>query len=153
MDEFFRGRMRILLVDDDDALLSFLAKELENRGCDIHQSSSGDEAFDVWRRLGPWELVLTDHRFYPGTKIRDGAQLATAIYGINPAQRMAIMTADPQEPPIPKTPGGTYPRHCGDCRSSGSPSEWSKCCDCCGSLCCRFKPVAKSVIGGRFGPS
>ena len=35
--------MRILLVDDDDALLSFLAKELENRGCDVHQSSSGEE--------------------------------------------------------------------------------------------------------------
>ena len=90
-------RMRILLVDDDDSLLSFLAKELGNRGCDVHQSSSGDEAFHVWRRLCPWELVLTDYRFFPGSKIKDGAQLATAIHGINPAQRMAIMTADPQD--------------------------------------------------------
>ena len=88
--------MRILLVDDDDALLSFLAKELENRGCDVHQSSSGDEAIHVWRRLGPWEVVLTDYRFFLGTKIRDGAQLAAAIHGINPLQAMAIMTADPQ---------------------------------------------------------
>ncbi|HEV3439275.1 MAG TPA: response regulator [Gemmata sp.] len=89
--------MRILLVDDDDALLSFLAKELESRGCDVHQSSSGDEAFYVWQRLGPWELVLTDYRFFPGTKIRDGAKLAAAIHGINPLQTMAIMTADPQD--------------------------------------------------------
>jgi CheY-like chemotaxis protein len=89
--------MKILLVDDDDALLSVLAKELENRGCDVHQSSSGDEAFHVWQRLGPWELVLTDCRFFPGTKIRDGAQLAAAIHGINPLQTMAIMTADPQD--------------------------------------------------------
>jgi CheY-like chemotaxis protein len=88
--------MKILLVDDDDALLSFLAKELENRGCDVHQSSSGDEAFHVWQRLGPWELVLTDYRFFPGTKIRDGAQLAAAIHGINPHQQMALMTADPK---------------------------------------------------------
>jgi CheY-like chemotaxis protein len=89
--------MKILLVDDDDALLSFLAKELENRGCDVHQSSSGDEAFHVWRRLGPWELVLTDYRFFPGTKIRDGSQLAAAIHLINPFQRMALMTADAQD--------------------------------------------------------
>jgi CheY-like chemotaxis protein len=89
--------MRILLVDDDDALLSFLAKELENRGCDVHQSSSGDEAFHVWQRLGPWELVLTDYRFFPGTKIGDGAQLVAAIHGINPLQTMAIMTSDPQD--------------------------------------------------------
>jgi CheY-like chemotaxis protein len=89
--------MRILLVDDDDALLSLLAKELENRGCDVHQSSSGDEAFHVWQRLGPWELVLTDHRLFPGTKIRDGAQLVAAVHGMNPLQAMAIMTADPQD--------------------------------------------------------
>jgi CheY-like chemotaxis protein len=89
--------MKILLTDDDDALLWFLAKELENRGCDVHQSSSGDEAFHVWQRLGPWELVLTDYRFFPGTKIRDGAQLAAAIREINPLQRMAIMTADPKD--------------------------------------------------------
>jgi len=89
--------MKILLVDDDDALLSLLAKELENRGCDVHQSSSGDEAFHVWQRLGPWELVFTDYRFFPGTKIRDGAQLSAAIHAINPLQTMAIMTAVPQD--------------------------------------------------------
>jgi CheY-like chemotaxis protein len=85
--------MKILLVDDDDALLSFLAKELENRGCDVHQSSSGDEAFHVWQRLGPWELVLTDYRFIPSPEIKDGVELVTAIRAINPARRMAIMTA------------------------------------------------------------
>jgi CheY-like chemotaxis protein len=89
--------MRILLVDDDDALLSFIAEELENRGCDVHQSSSGDEALRVWQRLGPWELVLTDYRFFPGTKIRDGVQLAAAIDGINPCQQMAIMSASQKE--------------------------------------------------------
>ena len=89
--------MKILFVDDDDTLTSSLAKELENRGCDVHQSSSGDEAFHVWQRLGPWELVLTDCRFFPGTKIRDGAQLAAAIHGVNPLQTMAMMTADPKE--------------------------------------------------------
>ena len=41
--------------------------------------------------------MLTDYRFFPGTKIRDGAQLTAAIHGINPLQTMAITTADPQD--------------------------------------------------------
>ena len=85
--------MRLLLVDDGDSLLWFLAKELENRGCDVHQSSSGDEAFHVWQRLVPLELVLTDYRFFPGLEIKNGVELVTAIHSINAAQRMGIMTA------------------------------------------------------------
>jgi CheY-like chemotaxis protein len=49
--------MKILLVDDDDALLSFLAKDLENRRCEVHRSSSGDDALHVWQR-GQDEFVL-----------------------------------------------------------------------------------------------
>ena len=89
--------MKILLVDDDDALLSFLAKELGNRGCDVHQSSSGDETFRGWQRLGPFAFVLSDFRFIPGTTVKDGVQLLAAIHLINPFQQMAIMTADPKE--------------------------------------------------------
>ena len=89
--------MKILLVDDDDALLSLLAKELGNRGCDVNQSPSGDEAFHVWQRLVPWEFVLSDFRFIPGTTVKDGVQLVTAIHGINSLQPMAIMTASQKE--------------------------------------------------------
>jgi CheY-like chemotaxis protein len=88
--------MKILMVDDDEALLSFFAKQLEKRGFEIHRSVNGDEALHVWQQLGPWEFVLTAYRFMPGT-IKDGVQLATAIHGINPFQRMAIMTATPTE--------------------------------------------------------
>ena len=86
--------MKILIVDDDHALLSFLTKELENRGCDVHQSSRVDGAFHVWQQSGPWELVLTDYRF-PGVKIKNGAHLVAAIHAINPLQTMAMMTSDP----------------------------------------------------------
>jgi DNA-binding NtrC family response regulator len=88
--------MKILLVDDDDALRSSLTKELEQRGCDVRQCSSGDEAFYVWRRSGPWELVLTDYLFFPDARIENGAQLVMAIHGINPLQQMAMITSDPQ---------------------------------------------------------
>ena len=88
--------MKILLADDDDFLWSHLAKELEARDCDVHQSSSGDEAFYLWQHDGPWELVLSDYKFLPGQTIKDGVQLVTAIHGINQFQQMAIMTSDPQ---------------------------------------------------------
>jgi CheY-like chemotaxis protein len=88
--------MKILLVDDDDGLRSLVAKELEQRGCDVCQCSSGDEAFYVWQRLGPWALVLTDFLFFPDARIENGAQLVIAIHGINSLQTVAMMTSDPQ---------------------------------------------------------
>jgi DNA-binding NtrC family response regulator len=87
--------LKVLLVDDDDGLRSSLAKELEQRGCDVRQCSSGDEAFYVWQRSGSWELVLTDFLFLPDARIENGAQLVTAIHGLNPLQQMAMMTSDP----------------------------------------------------------
>jgi CheY-like chemotaxis protein len=53
---------KILMFDDNEALLSFFAKELEKRGFEIHQSVSGDEALHVWQELGPWDFVLSDFR-------------------------------------------------------------------------------------------
>lgn len=95
--EVFQRRMKILIVEDDDALRSFLAKQLEERGYDTRQSFRGDEAFYIWQHEGPWRLVLSDYRFIPGTKIKDGVQLVTAIHEVNPSQKMAIMTAEPEE--------------------------------------------------------
>ena len=96
-DALREGKMKIQIVGDDDGVHSLLAKQLEQRGCDVRQLSSGDEAFYVWQQLGPWEFVLTDYRFMPGVKIKDGIHLLTAIHEINPHQRMAMMTADPEE--------------------------------------------------------
>ncbi|MGA2923850.1 MAG: response regulator [Candidatus Sulfotelmatobacter sp.] len=88
--------MKILIVDDDDALVAFLAKELEARGYEILQTHFGDGGLKLYNKYGPWEFVLSDFRFVPGTKIKDGVQLVTAIHGINPHQQMALMTADPK---------------------------------------------------------
>lgn len=89
--------MKVLLVDDEEALLSFLVKELEQRGFGTRQSLNGDEGFLLWQQEGPFEFVLTDFRFVQGRKIKDGVQLVTAIHKINPLQRMAIMTAAPHQ--------------------------------------------------------
>ena len=89
--------MRILIADHDDDLLSFLSEELEARGLEVLATHTGDAGLYLYQKHGPWELVLTDYRFIPGVKIKDGVQLVTAIHEINPHQRMAMMTADPKE--------------------------------------------------------
>lgn len=89
--------MKILIVDDDDALRDFLAKELEARGFEVLQTHFGDGGLDLYQNDGPFAFVLSDYRFVPGAKIKDGVQLVTAIHEINPRQRMAIMTGVPNE--------------------------------------------------------
>ena len=89
--------MKILLVEDDAALLWFLAKELEARGYEVLQTDTGDGGLYLYKKDGPFEFVLSDYSFIPRTKIKDGVQLVTAIHEINPRQRMAIMTGLPNE--------------------------------------------------------
>lgn len=85
--------MKILIVEDDSTLLSVLAKELQSRGYEVVQTQFGDRGLDLYKKHDPWAFVLSDYKFFPGPEIKDGVQLVTAIHVINPAQRMAIMTA------------------------------------------------------------
>jgi DNA-binding NtrC family response regulator len=78
-------------------LRGFLAAELKARGYEVLQTDTGDGGLDLYKENGPFAFVLSDYRFVPGTKIKDGVQLVAAIHGINPSQRMAIMTAVPNE--------------------------------------------------------
>jgi DNA-binding NtrC family response regulator len=85
--------MKILLVDYDDILLSFLTEKLESSGYEVVPTHFGDGGLSLYKKDGPFEFVLSDYRFIPGTQIKDGVQLVTAIHAINPSQRMALMTA------------------------------------------------------------
>ena len=89
--------MKILIVDDEDALLSFLARELQARGYEVLQAHTGDGGLDLYKKNVPFALVLSDYRFVPGATIKDGVQLVSAIHEMNPSQKMAIMTAVPNE--------------------------------------------------------
>jgi DNA-binding NtrC family response regulator len=89
--------MKILIVGGDDALLSSLTEELESRDFEVLPTHFGDGGLALFKKNGPFALVLADYRFIPGTQIKDCMQLVTAIHRINPFQPMAIMTADPKE--------------------------------------------------------
>jgi len=85
---------RILIVDDDDVLRRWLRNQLEPRGFGIWEESQGDEALAAYEQNGPWSLVLSDHYFYRGQKIKNGLELVHAITAITPGQRIAIHTSE-----------------------------------------------------------
>ena len=63
--------MKILIVDDDDVLVAFLAKELEARGCETLQTHFGDGGLDLYQKEGPFAFVLADYRFFPCQEIKE----------------------------------------------------------------------------------
>jgi len=91
------GKMKILIVDDDDAVLLCIGSRLRSGGFEVKEASTGDGAMYVYEHQGPFAFVLSDYRFVPDAKIKDGVQLLTAIHLINPFQQMAMMTADPKD--------------------------------------------------------
>lgn len=52
--------MRILIVEDDSTLLSFLARELETGGYEVPQTHFGDGGLDIYKKDGPFSFVLSD---------------------------------------------------------------------------------------------
>lgn len=88
-------RLRILVVDDDDVLRSWLRAQLEPRGFDVWEEFEGDEALAAYLRKGPWDFVLSDLYFFRGEKIRNGLDLVRAIAAVCPEQPMAIHTSEP----------------------------------------------------------
>src|SRR5262245_10488289 len=79
---------RILIVDDEDGVRSFLAEALEAQGTEIETAADGDEAAALLDRQG-FDLVLTDLKM-PG---RDGLSLLAKIRAEQPETQVILLTA------------------------------------------------------------
>lgn len=97
---------RILDVSDHGAIRELIGAICKNRGFDLIQARSGDEALNLFRKGGPFKLVLTDLYWYDGhgfepplnnkKAIRHGIQLALAIRKLAPEQNIVIHTGASQ---------------------------------------------------------
>ncbi len=86
--------MNILVVDDDESLLSFLKKGLELHGHEVSTSTSGSEA--IKQIMGQrYDLVVSDY-LMPGM---DGMALYRLVKSVNPAlaDKMIFITGAPFE--------------------------------------------------------
>ena len=82
------GRIRVLVVEDDEVFQRPLQRALEAAGCEVVAVPSGEDALAVLDR-NTVDLLLTDHRL-PGM---DGVQLITRSKAMHPALAVIVMTA------------------------------------------------------------
>ena len=88
--------MRILLVDDEDAILQIASGVLEQAGHTVTTSHNNEDALRLYQN-GAYELVLTDaEHLAPVWQNPDGGEgliLAEAIRKRNPQQPIGFVTA------------------------------------------------------------
>ncbi len=89
--------MRILLVDDQEALRSLFVAVLSKDGHFVDSVAGGDEATRLYSSQGPYDVVLTDID-HPGLNGRD---LARQIRAGNPDQQIGFLTAYSLPPELP----------------------------------------------------
>lgn len=82
------GVSSVLLVEDDDALRSLLAEELEGEGLDVHTADSAEKALEILEdtRIG---LVVSDLRL-PGA---DGMTLLREVRELSDPPSFIVITA------------------------------------------------------------
>jgi len=95
-------KARILEVGDLSAVRAYIGETCKRRGFEVIQAHCGGEALDLYRRCGPFVLVLSDLYWYDegGSEppisnikaIRHGIQLASAIRKLAPKQNIVIRT-------------------------------------------------------------
>ena len=79
---------RILVVDDEEGVRSFLAESLELDGHQVEEAASGEDALKLLRARS-FDLVLTDLRM-PGM---DGMQLLEKVQAEQPEVEFIVLTA------------------------------------------------------------
>ena len=78
---------KILVVDDDDSLRSFVAKAIANEGYDVAEAADGETAWDMVQ-ANAYDLLLTDI-VMPNM---DGVELSTKAICHDPKIKIMFMT-------------------------------------------------------------
>ena len=77
----------LILLVDDDALIRSLGKELlEHLGYQVEVARDGQEALELFRRLGGVDLVILDY-YLPG---RDGLQVLQDLRALDAEVRVLV---------------------------------------------------------------
>ena len=82
------GRMRILVVDDDEAVRNLTKEMLEELGHDVSEAAGGHAALEILQRNALFDLLLVDFAM-PGM---NGSEFAAAAKKINPDMPILFMT-------------------------------------------------------------
>jgi DNA-binding response OmpR family regulator len=85
-------QLRVLVVDDDPALVESMRTALEDEGHKVTTAAGGQAGIDAFRlalRVGrPYDIVITDWRM----PYVDGAQVASQVRAASPATPIVLLT-------------------------------------------------------------
>ena len=81
--------VRVLVVDDDDALLNMMSLHLRKKGFQVECAKDGHEAMQVLRTSGPFCVMVTD-LMMPGLS---GLELLRRARKVDPLIEVIVITA------------------------------------------------------------
>ena len=81
--------VRVLVVDDDDALLNMMSLHLRKKGFQVECAKDGFEAMQVLRSSGPFCVMVTD-LMMPGLS---GLELLRRARKLDPLIEVIVITA------------------------------------------------------------
>ena len=101
-------RRRIVVVDDDTAVLRTLQRQLDSLGWEAYPAGTGREALSMLHTLGGVEAVLTDVNM----PIMDGLSLRREVDARFPETAVVLMSGeqDPSTPSLSDLPATTVLR-------------------------------------------
>ena len=92
MPAFASRSLRVLLVDDDPALLESLRSALQDEGHKVTTSDGGQAGIDAFReaqkRGKPFDILITDL----GMPYVDGRQVVASVRGMSPGTPIILLT-------------------------------------------------------------
>jgi two-component system cell cycle sensor histidine kinase/response regulator CckA len=87
--EDLTGSSRLLLVEDEDAVRSFAVRALQNKGYEVFEASSGDNALEVIEEKKPKIDLMVSDVMMPGM---DGIELGKRVREIYPNLTIIFMS-------------------------------------------------------------
>jgi CheY-like chemotaxis protein len=97
--------LRVLLVDDDAAILAGLARLLERDGCRVTTAASGSDALARLDTGERYDLIVSDH-VMPGIS---GLDLAQAVRTAHPGTPVVLLAGRAEAlPPAVSVSGGLH---------------------------------------------
>lgn len=87
--EDLTGSSRILLVEDEDAVRSFSVRALQNKGYEVHEANSGDNALELLAAQKPKLDLMVSDVMMPGM---DGIELGKRVREAYPGLKIIFMS-------------------------------------------------------------
>lgn len=92
---------RVLLVEDERALLMLVGDALEDLGFEVAAAASGCQAMEILETAEPFDIVISDISMPQGVS---GLEIADRVMGAAPLVRVILVSglSRAQLPPLPE---------------------------------------------------